>query len=39
MGIDIGGGSVYLAIVPVWEPINKQLRFRLHRGRDYSADG
>jgi hypothetical protein len=37
--IDIGAGTVYLAIVPMREPVNKRLRIRLRRDRDYSADG
>ena len=37
--IDIGAGSVYLAIVPNRELVNKRPRVRLHGGWDYSADG
>jgi len=37
--IDISEGSVYLAIVPIREPVNKRPQVRLQRDRDYSADG
>jgi hypothetical protein len=37
--IDISGGSVYLPIVPIREPLNKRPRIRLRGDRDYSADG
>jgi hypothetical protein len=37
--IDIGDASVYLAIVPIRDPLNKRLRVRLYGDPDYSADG
>ena len=37
--IDIGEGSVYLAIVPIRNPLNKRPRVRLCGDPDYSADG
>jgi hypothetical protein len=37
--IDIGEGSVYLAIVPTRDPLNKRPLVRLCCNRDYSADG
>jgi hypothetical protein len=37
--IDIGNGFLYLAIVPIREPVKKRPRVRLYGDPDYSADG
>jgi len=39
MQIDIGEGSVYLAIVPLWDHSKSVRAFRLSGDCNYSADG